>query len=75
MFNKELFDRLCRENGVCMIKSDNPVLKDGDQTVSVTRDNIRNILFPQEISFMYYNDSRVQKESNEYVLEECLFAV
>ena len=75
MFNKELFDRLCRENGVRMIKSDNPVLRDGDQTVSVTRDNIRNILFPQEICFMYYNDSRVHKESNEYVLEECLFAV
>ena len=46
MFNKELFDRLCHENGVRMIKSDNPVLRDGDQIINVTRDNIKNIFFP-----------------------------
>ena len=75
MFNKELFDRLCRENGVRMIKSDNPVLRDGDQIINVTRDNIKNIFFPEEISFMYYNDRQKKKESNEYILEEYLLAI
>ena len=75
MFNTELFDRLCHENGVRMIKSDNPVLRDGDQIINVTRDNIKNIFFPEEISFMYYNDRQQKKESNEYILEEYLLAI
>ena len=75
MFNKELFDRLCHENGVRMIKSDNPVLRDGGQIINVTRDNIKNIFFPEEISFMYYNDRQKKKESNEYILEEYLLAI
>lgn len=50
-------------------------MRDGDQIINVTRDNIKNIFFPEEISFMYYNDRQKKKESNEYILEEYLLAI
>lgn len=66
MFNKELFDKICKENGVAMVESDSPVLRIAGECVPLTRESIEHILAPTGISFLYCNRSNVKLKKCEY---------
>lgn len=71
MFDKRLFDKICKENGVNMVESESPVLRIDGERVPLTKDIIEHVLMPAEASFFYRNssDMRVAKWNYSYEME------
>jgi len=70
MFNKDLFDAICKEHGVRMITGNNPILFVDGEKVEFTKENIKDILLPSKTNYVYSNKHTNIALESTYDFEE-----